>query len=240
MLFRNELWVDEFGFLWFIGRTVAFLYGAEDALHRGSLARTLVWQKMKFYSESFRLVQVFSNWMAKQLWKNCCLHTSFFLDLSFEVHGNMRIVTVQNLIRYQWINWINCWEPDSLGFQMGRLAKIFVRFLPGRCPVGSLPDSFIRFGTFTALLHCQSFESWVFDDVCWWVCWFDGFWNAPHFWSSPLPVGEDTYLLSKLVSRDSQKLLYYCIRVSMFNCFTEAYLATSRLWYASSFQSASS
>ncbi len=63
---------------------------------------------------------------------------------------------------------------------MGRLAKVFVRFLPGRCPVGSLPvhfiDSLIRFDTsFTALLHCQSFESWVFDEsnVCLWVC--DGF-----------------------------------------------------------------
>ena len=41
---------------------------------------------------------------------------------------------------------------------MGRLAKIFVRFLPGRCPVGSLPahfiDSLIRFDTsFTAFVN---------------------------------------------------------------------------------------
>ena len=60
----------------------------------------------------FGWFKFFSDWIAKTAVKELLSSYQLLLRLSFELPGNMRINTVQNSAKYQWINWINSWEPD--------------------------------------------------------------------------------------------------------------------------------
>lgn len=78
---------------------------------------------------------------------------------------------------------LSCWWLDSIWIDL----------------VMTTSDVLVEFSSRNAsLVTCQWFKS----DVRWLLAWL----------GMAMTAGEDTYLLSQLIGKDSEKLLYYCIR----------------------------